>query len=155
MATRVKQDETPSKPKYRYRVMNWAEYDLALVNRGNLTVWFDAETIKGAWTPVPPEGRGKPWLYSDVAIQTCLTVKTLFRLPYNSQRHSDPVAACHREGQPPRPMRDSPAPEKPSAWPNSRIDELLPIRKGTPDEHRESGAVGRLPEKISLYHKVS
>ena len=30
MAARVKKDETPSKPKYRYRVMNWAEYDLAL-----------------------------------------------------------------------------------------------------------------------------
>ena len=84
MATRVKKDDTPSKLKYRYRVMNWAEYDRALVNRGNLTVWFDAETIKDAWTPAPPEGRGKPGLYSDVAIQTCLTIKTLFRLPYRA-----------------------------------------------------------------------
>lgn len=84
MATCVKKDDTPSKPKYRYRVLNWAEYDRALVNRGNLTVWFDAETIKDAWTPAPPEGRGKPGLYSDVAIQTCLTIKTLFRLPYRA-----------------------------------------------------------------------
>ncbi len=29
-------------------------------------------------------GRGKPGLYSDVAIQTCLTLKTLFRLPYRA-----------------------------------------------------------------------
>lgn len=84
MATRVKTDETASNPKYRYRVMNWAEYDRALVNRGSLTVWFDAATIKDAWTPAPPQGRGKPGLYSDVAIQTCLTIKTLFRLPYRA-----------------------------------------------------------------------
>lgn len=84
MATRVKNDETASNPKYRYRVMNWAEYDRALVNRGSLTVWFDAATIKDAWTPAPPQGRGKPGLYSDVAIQTCLTIKTLFRLPYRA-----------------------------------------------------------------------
>jgi hypothetical protein len=48
MATRVKKDDSASKLKYRYRVMNWAEYDRALVNRGNLTVWFDAQTIKEA-----------------------------------------------------------------------------------------------------------
>jgi hypothetical protein len=29
-------------------------------------------------------GRGKPGLYSALAIQTCLTVKTLFRLPYRA-----------------------------------------------------------------------
>ena len=29
-------------------------------------------------------GRGKPGSYSDVAIQTCLTLKTLFRLPYRA-----------------------------------------------------------------------
>ena len=45
-------------------------------------MWFDAETIKDAWTPEPPVGRSKPGLYSDVAIQTCLTIETLFRLPY-------------------------------------------------------------------------
>ena len=69
MAIRGKKDETPSKPKYRYRLMSWAEYDRALVNRGNRTVWFDAETVKNAWTPASPERRGKPGLYSDVAFR--------------------------------------------------------------------------------------
>ena len=36
------------------------------------------------WTPPRPMGRGKPGSYSDVAIQTCLTLKTLFRLPYRA-----------------------------------------------------------------------
>ena len=84
MAARTKKDTDTDRPKYRYRVTNWAEYDRALVNRGSLTVWFDPDTIKESWTPPPPVGRGKPGLYSDVAIQTCLMIKTLFRLPYRS-----------------------------------------------------------------------
>lgn len=84
MAARVKTDDSTAKAKYRYRVTNWAEYDRALVNRGNLTIWFDEASIAENWTPPPPAGRGKPGLYSDVAIQTCLTLKALFRLPYRA-----------------------------------------------------------------------
>lgn len=84
MAARVKTDGSAAKAKYRYRVTNWAEYDRALVNRGNLTIWFDEASIAENWTPPPPAGRGKPGLYSDVAIQTCLTLKALFRLPYRA-----------------------------------------------------------------------
>lgn len=84
MAARAKTDDTATKAKYAYRVKNWAEYDRALVNRGNLTIWFDEASLKGTWTPPRPVGRGKPGLYSDVAIQTCLTVKALFRLPYRA-----------------------------------------------------------------------
>jgi len=65
-------------------VKNWAEYDRALVKRGDLTIWFDEASIAESWTPPRPVGRGKPGLYSDVAIQTCLTLKTLFRLPYRA-----------------------------------------------------------------------
>lgn len=83
MAARVKADQGAGKPKHRYRVTNWSEYDQALVNRGSLTIWFDEATIKEGWTP-PPVGRGKPGQYSELAIQTCLTLKTLFRLPYRA-----------------------------------------------------------------------
>jgi len=84
MAARAKKDPGTTKPKYRYQVTNWAEYDRALVSRGDLTIWFDAATIKQGWTPPPPVGRGKPGLYSALAIQTCLTLKALFRLPYRA-----------------------------------------------------------------------
>ena len=84
MAVRTKMDAGTSKPKYRYRVTNWAEYDRALVSRGDLRIWFDEATIKDGWTPPPPVGRGKPGLYSALAIQTCLTLKALFRLPYRA-----------------------------------------------------------------------
>jgi hypothetical protein len=32
-------------PNSRYRVINWAEYDAALRQRGSLTVWFTDEAI--------------------------------------------------------------------------------------------------------------
>jgi hypothetical protein len=35
-------------PKQRHRVMNWAESDASLRQRGSLTVWFTAEAI-AAW----------------------------------------------------------------------------------------------------------
>ncbi|WP_049770122.1 IS5 family transposase [Calditerrivibrio nitroreducens] len=84
MAARTKIDERRAKPKYCYREKNWAEYDRALVNRGNLTIGFDEASIAANWTPPRPVGPGKPGLYSDVAIQTCLTLKTLFGLPYRA-----------------------------------------------------------------------
>ena len=70
--------------KTRYPVTNWADYDRARVNRGHLTIRFDEASIKNHWTPQPPVGRGTPGRYSDIAIQTCLTLKTLFRLPYRA-----------------------------------------------------------------------
>jgi hypothetical protein len=84
VAGKAKIDDSPAKAKYRYQVKNWAEYERALVNRGNLTIWFDEVSIAERWTPPRPVGRGKPGAYSDVAIQTCLTLKTLFRLPYRA-----------------------------------------------------------------------
>ena len=84
MAAKTRIDDSPVKAKCRYQVKNWAEYDRALVNRGNLTIWFDEGSIAKIWTPPRPVGRGKPGSYSDLAIQTCLTLKTLFRLPYRA-----------------------------------------------------------------------
>ena len=84
MALRVPQDTSPATVKYRYRVKNWPEYDRALVNRGSLTVWFDADSLRKDWTPEPSGKRGKPMKYSWIAIQTALTLKGVFRLPYRA-----------------------------------------------------------------------
>ena len=42
MAARTKTKVSP-KYKTKYRVRNWAVYEEALRERGNLTVWFDEE----------------------------------------------------------------------------------------------------------------
>ena len=68
-------------PKKLACIRNWSEYNKALRNRGSLTVWFDAESI-AAWHNVDLTGkRGRPQLYSDLAIQCCLTLKMVFKLP--------------------------------------------------------------------------
>ncbi|MBT6148479.1 MAG: IS5 family transposase [Gemmatimonadetes bacterium] len=79
MAARTKAKVSP-KYKTKYRVKNWAAYDIALRARGDITVWFDEEAIS-AWQ-APPSGRpGGPRKYSDIAIVTTLTLRTVFHLP--------------------------------------------------------------------------
>lgn len=73
---------TPKKEKYR--VTNWSEYDRALVERGNITFWFDKEAVEEKWTPEPTGKRGGQWVYSNWAIQTLLMLKVVFHLPYRA-----------------------------------------------------------------------
>ena len=35
--------------KTNYRITNWAEYDQALVNRGDVMVWFDQAYLENNW----------------------------------------------------------------------------------------------------------
>ena len=67
--------------KGRYRVTNWSEYDRALVQRGDLTIWFTPEVI-AAWQPRGDGLRGGQRRYSDVAIEAALALRLLFRLPW-------------------------------------------------------------------------
>ena len=75
--------EAPRKEQ-QYRITNWPEYDRALVERGNITLWFDKEAIGEKWTPEPSGKRGGCWRYSDWAIQTLLMLKVVFHLPYRA-----------------------------------------------------------------------
>ena len=69
-------------PKYKtkYRVRNWASYERALIGRGNITIWLSRAAI-AAWKPEGPRTRGAPPTYSDLAIETALTLRLLFHLP--------------------------------------------------------------------------
>jgi len=68
-----------SKPaKQKYKTTNWKAYSQALKARGALTVWLDREM---AWQ-APSSGKpGRPAIYSDAAVQCCLTMKVLLGLP--------------------------------------------------------------------------
>lgn len=69
------------KPKARYRLRNWPEYNTALERRGSLTLWLDEAALAG-WVERGRTGRpGAPPTYSDAAIGCMLTLKELFRLP--------------------------------------------------------------------------
>jgi hypothetical protein len=59
----------------RHRVTNWTAYDLALRQRGSLTVWFTEAEI-AAWKAEPRATRGGQPRYSALAITTALTSAT-------------------------------------------------------------------------------
>ena len=69
-------------PRYttKYRVANWPAYNQALVRRGDVTVWVSSDAI-AAWTPRRSGRRGGQRRYSDLAIETALTLRLLSHLP--------------------------------------------------------------------------
>ena len=69
-------------PKYKtaYRVKNWPEYEKSLRDRGDITIWFSQEAIE-AWTPKKNGKRGGQPVYSNIAIETSLSLRLIFQLP--------------------------------------------------------------------------
>ncbi len=67
--------------KKRYHVRNWKDYNEALVKRGDINFWFDEEVIRQWHLPENTGKRGRPRIYSDIAIQCALTMREIFRLP--------------------------------------------------------------------------
>jgi hypothetical protein len=61
-------------------VKNWHEYDHALRDRGDITLWMRQDAMD-AWTPPMTGKRGAQPVYADLAIQSVLTLRLLFRLP--------------------------------------------------------------------------
>ena len=67
--------------KIQYKVRNWSQYNRALVNRGNITIWLD-EDVTEHWYSAARTGRkGRPMKYADQSIQLCLTLRFIYHLP--------------------------------------------------------------------------
>ncbi len=66
--------------KTKYHVRTWASYDRALVRGGDITIWLSPEAV-AIWEPDGAGTRGAQRKYSDVAIETALTLRLLFHLP--------------------------------------------------------------------------
>lgn len=70
------------KRKGTYTITNWREYNESLVRRGDITFWFDEEVLD-SWNHINDESKnGRPYVYSDAAIESLLVLRELFRLPY-------------------------------------------------------------------------
>jgi len=66
--------------KSQYRIRNWPEYEAGLKRRGDLTVWLSTSALD-AWR-APANGKpGGQRKYSELAIETALTIRTVFHLP--------------------------------------------------------------------------
>ena len=68
--------------KSSYKIGNWKDYNESLVRRGDITFWFDDDVID-AWDHTNDEPKiGRPFTYSDTAIECLLMLRELFQLPY-------------------------------------------------------------------------
>ncbi|HAS3656662.1 TPA: IS5-like element ISVch8 family transposase, partial [Vibrio cholerae] len=72
-------------PKPRYKTNNWKQYNQALINRGSLTFWMDEEAIS-EWKQGKQNKRGRPRVFSDLAITTALMVKRIFSMPLRASQ---------------------------------------------------------------------
>jgi len=66
--------------KTRYRVANWRAYERALVRRGDVTLWLSPGARAG-WRASPSGRPGGQPRFSDLAIETALTLRLVFHLP--------------------------------------------------------------------------
>ena len=66
--------------KALYRIKNWSQYNRSLVNRGNLTIWFDEASLIQWRSKEKSSKRGRNKTYSDHAIECALTIRSLFNL---------------------------------------------------------------------------
>jgi len=65
-----------------YKITNWAKYNESLVNRYDITFWFTDDILSQWKHDNENQGQGRPFTYSDLAIETLLTMRELFQLPY-------------------------------------------------------------------------
>ena len=68
--------------KIAYRIRNWKQYNRALINRGNLTLWVSEDAIQSWYSQNEgAQGRGRRFTYSDACIELALILRSLFRFP--------------------------------------------------------------------------
>lgn len=69
-------------PKQHYKVTNWAAYNQALRNRGDIEVWLSNDAIE-QWYEKDRvyDGTGTPKIYSDFSIIICHEIRQVYRLP--------------------------------------------------------------------------
>jgi len=83
MAVRVNKDQRKGNEKeikQQYRILNWKEYNQALINRGSLSIWLD-ESVVSEWYNQEKNGKkGANNYYSDRAISCGLIIREVFHL---------------------------------------------------------------------------
>ena len=66
--------------KSLYRIRNWKQYNDSLKARGSITLWL-SDDAKAGWLHQGPQQQGHPVVFSDVAIETALTIRAVYHLP--------------------------------------------------------------------------
>lgn len=65
--------------KVSYQIRNWSAYNKGLKQRGSLKLWISEEVLR-CWRYCGKHKRGGKVTYSDLAIETCVTVRLVYHL---------------------------------------------------------------------------
>lgn len=69
-------------PKQKFKISNWSDYNKALRQRGDITVWLSDEAIADWYEKSRVyDGSGTPKLYSDFSIIICHEIRLVYKLP--------------------------------------------------------------------------
>ena len=65
-------------PRYskKYKVTNWPAYERSLIKRGDFTLWLSEDAIQ-SWYGDSNNHLERPQVYSDLAIETALSLRLL------------------------------------------------------------------------------
>jgi Transposase DDE domain. len=66
------------------KIINWKEYNEALVHRGQFTLWISDDVIEHWLHKNPGNKVGAPFTYSDLCIETLLMIREFFRTTYRA-----------------------------------------------------------------------
>lgn len=67
--------------KAKYRVINWREYNACLKQRGSLGFWISEDLANHWYASKEAPKRGCPFTYSNLCIETILSLRHIFKLP--------------------------------------------------------------------------
>jgi IS5 family transposase len=73
------------KAKARYKIENWPVYNRAMRRRGGVILELPGN-IKELWYAVAGYKAGRPYTYSDAAVETVLTIQAYLRLPLRAMQ---------------------------------------------------------------------
>ncbi|MDR0645889.1 MAG: transposase [Elusimicrobiota bacterium] len=80
--TTQKNNSKRSTPKSNKTIINWSEYNKALAERGNISVYISEAIVKKAFHKSRKTHKvGHTQAYRDSLIELILTLRELFRLP--------------------------------------------------------------------------
>lgn len=71
--------QTQLQCKNKYKIINWKEYNESLKQRGSITIWISKEALE-LWKYTGPKLKGGQKKYSDLGIETSLTIRKVYHL---------------------------------------------------------------------------
>ncbi len=81
VAKAVKIDKQLPSKKDKYKVKNWSRYNAGLKNRGDVTIWFDEDSLKDWYIKEEDRMPGGVMIYSEQCILCMLQLRFVFSLP--------------------------------------------------------------------------